>query len=64
MQWIRLSRTPVVFPPVVVTPVVDQKHTLRKAEKINKTRIYKDTVYINTNKEDLKSIISIKNINQ
>ena len=37
---------------------------LRKAGKINKTWIYKDTVYINTNKEDLKSIISINNINQ
>ena len=30
----------------------------------NETWIYKDTVYINTNKEDLKSIISINNINQ
>ena len=37
---------------------------LRKSGKINKTWIYKDTVYINTNKEDLKSIISINNINQ
>ena len=37
---------------------------LRKAGKINKTWIYKYTVYINTNKEDLKSIISINNINQ
>ena len=37
---------------------------LRKARKINKNWIYKDTVYINTNKKDLKSIISINNINQ
>ena len=35
---------------------------LRKAGQINKTWIYKDIVYINTNKEDFKSIISINNL--
>ena len=37
---------------------------LRKLGKINKTWIYKDTVYVNANKEDLKSIIEINNIKQ
>ena len=37
---------------------------LRKLGKINKTWIYKDTIYVNANKEDLKSIIEINNIKQ